>query len=88
MTSHPGGVTAEALEVGLQMAVDNALTALAGKAKHWSHESQRSLRSPLGANRSRNSFGLGSTGGGPVLQGMRSAVHWQPGPDGRSGARR
>lgn len=34
MTSHPGGVTAEALEAGVQMAIDNVLTALAGKAKH------------------------------------------------------
>ena len=34
LTPHSGGVTAEALEAGLQMAVDNVLAALAGKATH------------------------------------------------------
>ena len=34
MTPHSGGVTAEALEAGLQMAVDNTLSALGGRPKH------------------------------------------------------
>ena len=34
LTPHSGGVTAEALEAGLHMAVDNVLAALAGKATH------------------------------------------------------
>ncbi len=34
LTPHSGGVTAEALEAGLQMAVDNVLAALGGKATH------------------------------------------------------
>lgn len=34
MTPHSGGVTAEALEAGLQMAVGNVFTALAGESTH------------------------------------------------------
>ena len=34
MTPHSGGVTAEALETGLQMAVDNVFSALAGDARN------------------------------------------------------
>lgn len=34
MTPHSGGVTAEALEAGLQMAVDNVFAALAGEPSH------------------------------------------------------
>jgi len=34
LTPHSGGVTAEALEAGLQMAVDNVFAALGGKATH------------------------------------------------------
>ena len=34
LTPHSGGVTAEALERGLRMAVDNLFTALAGSAEH------------------------------------------------------
>lgn len=34
MTPHSGGVTAEALEAGLQMAVDNVFAALAGESSH------------------------------------------------------
>ncbi len=34
MTPHSGGVTPEALEAGLQLAVDNVFDAIAGKARH------------------------------------------------------
>ena len=35
MTPHSGGVTIEALEAGLQLAVDNVFAELAGRPQDW-----------------------------------------------------